>query len=397
VPLIFDEVYTGFRLAPGGAQKYFGVRADMVVYGKTVAGGMPIGVVCATKTLMRRFDPKRPMRVAYVVGTFSAHPVVMGAMNEFLRWVTDPTTASLYDEMNDRCAQWAQSTNHALADAALPVRVVNLASIWTVLFTEPGRYNWLLQYYLRAEGVTLSWVGTGRCLGTMDFTEKDYTALQAKLVAAARAMQADGWWLGAEHPRREKTMRLRLIKEALTMLLPVRPLQSFYAEVMRRKKDDHVASHSDTVNQIFHIISSSVFLGCYVWAFWDLTSAMWAGLAALFLRQIGHAVLEPPCHDKEATLLGYNTRNKTMILGTYLIIPVVNVVWSGAWTLDAMRPLAATIASEWFLWTAAVVAGRVAYLVWAHGPRLALVWFVKLATDPITDVIAYSPRFLRPA
>ena len=181
------------------------------------------------------------------------------------------------------------------------------------------------------------------------------------------------------------------------MLLPVRPLQSFYAEVMRRKKDDHVASHSDTVNQIFHIISSSVFLGCYVWAFWDLTSAMWAGLAALFLRQIGHAVLEPPCHDKEATLLGYNTRNKTMILGTYLIIPVVNVVWSGAWTLDAMRPLAATIAYEWFLWTAAVVAGRVAYLVWAHGPRLALVWFVKLATDPLTDVIAYSPRFLRPA
>ena len=75
VPLIFDEVYTGFRLAPGGAQEYFGVRADMVVYGKTVAGGMPIGVVCGKPTLMRRFDPERPMRIAYVVGTFSAHPV----------------------------------------------------------------------------------------------------------------------------------------------------------------------------------------------------------------------------------------------------------------------------------------------------------------------------------
>jgi glutamate-1-semialdehyde 2,1-aminomutase len=398
VPLIFDEVYTGFRLAPGGAQEYFGVRADMVVYGKTVAGGMPIGVVCATKALMRRFDPERPMRVAYVVGTFSAHPAVMGAMNEFLRWVTDPTTTALYSEMNARCTQFTQATNRALAAASLPVRVVNLASVWTVLFIEPGRYNWLLQYYLRAEGVTLSWVGTGRCLGTMDFTEKDYEALHAKLVAAARAMQADGWWLGAEHPRRERTMRLRLIKEALMMLVPVpRPVQSFYAEVMRRKKDDHVASHSDTVNQLFHIISSSVFLGCYLLAFWDLTTAMWAGLAALFLRQIGHAILEPPCHDKEATLLGYNTRNKTMILGAYLLIPVVNVAWSAAWTAEALRPLAATVAFQWFLWTAAVVAGRVAYLVWAHGPRLALVWFVKLATDPLTDVIAYSPRFLRPA
>jgi glutamate-1-semialdehyde 2,1-aminomutase len=398
VPLIFDEVYTGFRLAAGGAQEYFGVRADMVVYGKTVAGGMPIGVVCGTKALMRRFDPEHPMRVAYVVGTFSAHPAVMGAMNEFLQWVTDPATPALYDEMNDRCAQWAQTTNRALADAGLSVRVVHLATVWTILFIEPGRYNWLLQYYLRAQGVTLSWVGTGRCLGTMDFTEKDYSALQTKLVDAAAAMQADGWWLGADHPRREKTMRLRLIRDMLATLVPVpRSVRSFYTEVMRRKKDDHVASHSDTINQLFHIVSSSVFLGCYVLAFWCLTTAMWAGLAALFLRQIGHAILEPPCHDKEATLLGYNTRNKTMILGTYLAIPIVNLVWSDAWSGEALRHLATSVAFQWFVWTGAVVTGRVAYLLWAHGPRLALVWFVKLATDPLTDVIAYSPRFLRPA
>src|SRR5499427_7475177 len=398
VPLIFDEVYTGFRLAAGGAQEYFGVRADMVVYGKTVAGGMPIGVVCGTTALMRRFDPGHPMRVAYVVGTFSAHPAVMGAMNEFLQWLSDPATPALYDEMNDRCAQWAEATNRVLAEAALPIRVVHLATVWTVLFVEPGRYNWLLQYYLRAEGVTLSWVGTGRCLSTMDFTEKDYSALQTKLVDAAARMRADGWWLGAEHPRREKTMRLRLIRELLTALVPVpRPVQSFYTEVMRRKKDDHVASHSDTVNQLFHIVSSSVFLGCYVLAFWDLTTAMWAGLAALFLRQFGHALLEPPCHDKEATLLGYNTRNKTMILGTYLAIPVVNLVSSGAWSIEAVRQLAAPVALQWFVWTGVVVAGRVAYLVSAHGARLALVWFVKLATDPLTDVIAYSPRFLRHA
>jgi glutamate-1-semialdehyde 2,1-aminomutase len=106
-------------------------------------------------------------------------------------------------------------------------------------------------------------------LHTSGFTEKDYAALQTKLIAAASTMRADGWWLGADHPRREKTMRLRLIREVLSSLIPVpRAVQSFYAEVMRRKKDDHVASHSDTVN---HIVSSSVFLGCYVYAFWDLT------------------------------------------------------------------------------------------------------------------------------
>ena len=399
VPLIFDEVYTGFRLAPGGAQEYFGVQADMVVYGKTVAGGMPIGVVCGKKALMRRFDAERPMRIAYVVGTFSAHPVVMGAMNEFLRWVVEPSTAQLYTEMNERCAQWVQATNRRLLDAALPVRVVHLGTVWTVLFSEPGRYNWLLQYYLRAEGVTLSWVGTGRCLSSMDFTDKDYEALATKLVAAARAMKADSWWLSAdEHPKREKNMRNRLVQDAFLSLVRVpRPLQSFYTEVMRRKKDDHHASHSNLTNQLFHIISSSVFLGCYALAFWDLTTAMWAGLAALFLRQIGHAILEPPCHDKEALLLGFNTRNKTLILGAYLLIPVVHLLSASAWTVEAMRPIAAAVGVEWFLWTLVVVGGRVAYLVLTHGARLAMVWFVKLITDPITDVVAYSPRYLRRA
>jgi glutamate-1-semialdehyde 2,1-aminomutase len=164
IPLIVDEVYTGFRLAPRGAQEYFGVQPDMVVYGKTVAGGMPVGVVCGRKALMRRFDPERPLRVAYVIGTFSAHPVVMGAMNEFLRWLGEPTTRPRYQEMNHRCAQWVRETNRQLTAAAVPLQVAHLATVWTLRFTEPGRYNWLLQYYLRAQGVTLSWVGTGRCL-----------------------------------------------------------------------------------------------------------------------------------------------------------------------------------------------------------------------------------------
>jgi glutamate-1-semialdehyde 2,1-aminomutase len=50
IVLIFDEVFMGFRLAPGGAQEYFGVRADMVTYGKTLGGGLPVGVVCGRAT-----------------------------------------------------------------------------------------------------------------------------------------------------------------------------------------------------------------------------------------------------------------------------------------------------------------------------------------------------------
>ena len=391
IPLLFDEVYTGFRLAPGGVQEYFGVSADMVVYGKTVAGGMPIGVVCGKKDLMRRFDVAHPMRIAYVIGTFSAHPVVMGAMHEFLRWVVQPSAREVYDEANQRCTQWVQATNQKLIAMALPLRVMNLATVWTVLFKAPSRYNWLLQYYLRAEGVTLSWVGTGRCLSSMDFTAEDYLELQIKLLNAAQKMQNDGWWLTAqEHPGRDKSMRIRLLWELLGSLVQVpQPLKGFYTEVMRRKKDDHHASHSNAMNQLLHLLSSSTFLYCYVLVFSNLTRAMCYGLASLFVRQFGHAVLEPPCHDKEAALLGFNTRNKTLIVLGYLLLPVIQLVQAPSLTLDALPTMTTAVAQQWFLWTLAVVLGRVAYLVWAYNFRTAMIWFVKLVTDPLTDIVAY--------
>jgi glutamate-1-semialdehyde 2,1-aminomutase len=393
VPLIFDEVYTGFRLAPGGAQEYFGVEADLVVYGKTVAGGMPIGVVCGSGALMRRFDPARPMRIAYVVGTFSAHPLVMGAMREFLDWAVSPGARAAYSTANARCAAWVQAANQRFADADLPVRLMNLGTVWTVLFKEQSRFNWLLQYYLRAEGVTLSWVGTGRCLSSMDMTDTDYDELTDKLTRAASAMQRDGWWLTLEQfPEKEKRMKVRLAREMAGSLVPA-PLKTFYADVMQRKHDDHHASHNDWANQALHVVSSSVFIFCYFIIFTDLTKAMCWGLASLFVRQFGHAILEPACHDEEMLLLGYTTREKTLIVLGYGLIPIVDIFVAGGWRAASLD----VIALHWFNWTVFVVALRTVYLALKHGVRIAMIWFVKLISDPITDLLSYVPSLARRA
>jgi glutamate-1-semialdehyde 2,1-aminomutase len=394
IPLIFDEVFSGFRLAPGGAQEYFGVQADIVVYGKTVAGGMPIGVVCGKSNLMRRFDPERPMRIAYVVGTFSAHPVVMGCMNEFLKWVIQPSTSELYVKANDLCAEWVQSTNESLAKLSLPVRVMNFTTIWTVLFNQPGRYNWLLQYYLRAEGINLSWVGTGRCMSSLDFAQKDYQELETKLVNAVQTMKRDGWWPNPdEQSAMEKVMRTQLIWEGVKSIVQIpKPLHSFYVEIMQRKKDDHHASHSNLINQFFHLLSSSTFIICYLLIGFRFDLAMFTGMAALFVRQFGHAILEPPCHDKEKTLLGFNTRNKSIIVGGYFLIPIVQMLLlarGGHLTLDSLYSIVPAVAEQWFLLTLAAVLGRVFYLIWAFDFRTSMIWFIKLITDPITDIIAY--------
>src|SRR5262249_57420646 len=90
IVLIFDEVFVGFRLAMGGAQEYFGVQADLVTYGKTLGGGLPIGVVCGRKHLMRRFRGDRPAAICFAPGALNSHPHVVGALDQLLLHLAAP-------------------------------------------------------------------------------------------------------------------------------------------------------------------------------------------------------------------------------------------------------------------------------------------------------------------
>ena len=214
IALIFDEVFVGFRLAPGGAQEYFGIRADLVTYGKTLGGGLPIGAVCGRKHLMKRFREDRPADICFARGTFNSHPYVMAAMNEFLRRLEEPGICGLYRDLDDIWDRRAASLNCRLRDDGLPVQVANLSSIWVISYTRASAYNWMFQYYLRAEGLALSWVGTGRLIFSLNYTEADYQAVADRFVAAAQAMLRGGWWW--ERPlASNRKIRRRILREMI--------------------------------------------------------------------------------------------------------------------------------------------------------------------------------------
>jgi glutamate-1-semialdehyde 2,1-aminomutase len=214
IVLIFDEVFVGFRLAPGGAQEYFGVKADMVIYGKTLGGGLPVGVVCGPKTLMKRFKDDRPADICFARGTFNSHPYVMGAMHEFLRYLETPEARALTSGQDALWNGRVERLNRRLAQEGLPVRLANITSIWAVTYTQPSRYNWMLQYYLRAEGLALSWVGSGRLIFSLNYTETDFEAVADRFVAAAKQMQADGWWW-SKPELTNKAIKRRILKEMI--------------------------------------------------------------------------------------------------------------------------------------------------------------------------------------
>jgi glutamate-1-semialdehyde 2,1-aminomutase len=194
IPMILDEVFLGFRLARGGPQEYFGVKADLVTYGKTLGGGLPVGVVCGRHDLMRRFRDDHPTDICFARGTFNSHPYVMTSMNEMLQYIDSPEGRATYADLDARWEGRARSLNERLSARGLPVQVANMVSVWTTLYPAPGRYHWMLQYYLRAEGLSLSWVGTGRFIFAHDLSDDDFRQIEDRFVAAAEKMQADGFF-----------------------------------------------------------------------------------------------------------------------------------------------------------------------------------------------------------
>jgi glutamate-1-semialdehyde 2,1-aminomutase len=196
IAFIIDDVFTGFRLARGGAQEYFGVEADLVTYGKTLAGGYPIGALAGKARWMRRYKDDHPGDVNFARGTFHSHPAVMGAMAAFLDHLDAPETRAYYANLDRRWVAYAATLKRALR--GLPVDIEHLGTVFTLSYKIPGRYNWMLQFYFREQGLALPLVGTGRMIFSFDYTEADIAEVGARMARAVRAMQEDGWWWAPE-------------------------------------------------------------------------------------------------------------------------------------------------------------------------------------------------------
>ena len=212
IVLIFDEVFLGFRLAKGGAQEYFGVKADMVTYGKTLGGGFPVGVVCGRADLMKRYRSERPADICFARGTFNAHPHVMGAMSVFLEKIETQQISSIYENLDAIWDQRREKFNHVMVENGFPLRAANMSSVWSLYYTDTSRYNWMLQYYLRAEGLALSWVGTGRLIFSLNYSDADFEAVLARFVKACEKMKA-AQWFWAPPELTNKMIRRSILKE----------------------------------------------------------------------------------------------------------------------------------------------------------------------------------------
>ena len=143
----------------------------------------------------------------------------MAAMNEFLVHLETPEMHALYRDLDATWQQRGASLNRRLAERGLPITIAHLSSVWTVCYTASSRYNWMFQYYLREAGLALSWIGTGRLIFSLNFSDADFEAVADRFLAAAEAMRRDGWWEPGALAT-DKAIKRRILREMLGQLVP---------------------------------------------------------------------------------------------------------------------------------------------------------------------------------
>ena len=161
--LIFDEVVTGFRVAPGGAQEFYGVRADIATYGKVIGGGLPFAAIAGASHWLDALDGGHwqygdgsypEAGVTYFAGTFVRHPLALAAAKASLEHLKRGGKA-LYASLHDRTQRMIDRLNAGFELRKAPVKAVHCASLWRLSWDDNLKYVSLFYYLARYHGLHL--------------------------------------------------------------------------------------------------------------------------------------------------------------------------------------------------------------------------------------------------
>jgi iturin family lipopeptide synthetase A len=226
IALIFDEVITGFRIHPGGAQAWFGIRADMAVYGKIAGGGLPIGIVSGSSEFLDCIDggmwtfgddsvPLQEERRTFVAGTFCQHPLAMNASLAVLRRLQEEGPA-LQEELNRKTRWLADTLNAFFESEQVPLSIVSFGSLFRVVQKSDAE----LLYYLLVEKGIYIWEGRN-CFLSLSHTMEDIEQIVNAFIDSVRELHEGGFLPPSPPPEGGKRLPERPMSKGETKAIPL--------------------------------------------------------------------------------------------------------------------------------------------------------------------------------
>jgi amino acid adenylation domain-containing protein len=209
---IFDEVVTGFRVHPGGAQAYFGIQADMATYGKVVGGGLPIGIVAGKAEYMDALDggfwqygddsiPE--VGVTFFAGTFVRHPMALAAAEAVLNKLKEGGP-ELQRSVAEKVNKFANYLNQYFKQIGAPIEIAHFSSFFYITYPHELPHASLLFYLLREKGVH-AW-DHRPCFFTLSHSEADIEFVIRAFKESVAEMQAIGFLPKAENNSNSNTL-----------------------------------------------------------------------------------------------------------------------------------------------------------------------------------------------
>ncbi|MGH1365045.1 MAG: amino acid adenylation domain-containing protein [Calditrichia bacterium] len=203
IAMIFDELITGFRLHPRGAQGFYDVDVDICAYGKIVCGGLPMAAVAGSAKYMNAFDgglwqfgddsyPEGG--VTFFGGTFVRHPLCLSSSRAVLQKMADNGT-KLHDDLNAKTADFSKKVNAIFKRLEVPMEMVTCASMILIRFIEDGPFNPLFWFFLRLNGVLFRDRSGFLCV---DHSEEDLKEVLNAIEKSVLDMKASGFVPGQD-------------------------------------------------------------------------------------------------------------------------------------------------------------------------------------------------------
>ena len=209
--LIFDEVITGFRTYPGGAQEFYGVKSDLGTYGKVVGGGMPIGVIAGKREYMDALDggywefgndSTPDVGVTYFAGTFVRHPFALAAAKASLDHMI-AKGPSLQEQLNKLTERLANEVNTYCKNSEIPLKLAHFRSLFKIKYEHEFANAELIYPLMRLKGIHM--YDGFPCFLTEAHTEKDITKIIDAFTSTFAELTSMGLMPGGSHSKSEST------------------------------------------------------------------------------------------------------------------------------------------------------------------------------------------------